>query len=421
MRTIAIVNQKGGCGKTITAINLSAFLARNGHRVLLVDMDPQGHATLGLLKEPDARPGTMYDVFVRASRSEPARLGEIVRPALERLDLAAADVLLSAAPATLAQIDGREYVLATALDEVRDRYDFVIVDCPPHVGLLTFNALYACSEAIVPMEPSFFSLHGLGKVLETFDLVAKHSGHSIAARVLVTLFTGRSPFARAVVDNMRTHMPGRHFETVVRYSIKLAEAASHGVPITEYSRTCAGFEDYRALAAEVLGRDVSEAAVKPAVDEIRADEVPVEEIPAAHQIPVAAANEIPELVSQPDSYGAVHVEAHADDRGYEPARALDSPSITPDGVMFSLEAPSAASVQLVGDFNQWVVDGNEMEPSGPIWRKLVKLDPGRYRYRFVVDGEWRSDPRNGVVEPCPYGGHDSVVVLQPATSDSSRN
>jgi chromosome partitioning protein len=400
MRTIAIVNQKGGCGKTITAINLSAFLAREGHRVLLVDMDPQGHATLGLLKEPDARPGTMYDVFVRASRSEPVRLGEIVRPALDRLDLAAADVLLSAAPATLAQVEGREHVLAGALEEVRDRYDFTIIDCPPHVGLLTFNALYASTEAIVPMEPSFFSLHGLGKVLETFDLVAKHSNHAIAARVLVTLFTGRSAFARAVVDNMRTHMPGRHFETIVRYSIKLAEAASHGVPITEYSRHCAGFQDYQALAGEVLGREERLTASMAVSD---------------------ATEEAGVLAAQPDNYGAVHVEAHADDRGYEPVQAPAGPAITPDGVIFSLEAPSAARVQLVGDFNQWIVEGNEMEASGPIWRKLVKLDPGRYRYRFVVDGEWQSDPRNDTIEPCPYGGHDSVVVLEANVSDSSRN
>src|SRR5207253_318848 len=112
----------------------------------------------------------------------------------------------------------------------------IIIDCPPHVGVLTFNALHACGEAIVPMEPSFFSLHGIAKVLETFDLVATHSGHTIDARVLVTLYTAQSPFVRAVVENMRTHMPGRYFTTVIRRNIKLAEAASHGVPITEYSR-----------------------------------------------------------------------------------------------------------------------------------------------------------------------------------------
>jgi chromosome partitioning protein len=381
MRTIAVVNQKGGCGKTITAINLSAFLARAGHRVLIVDMDPQGHATLGLLKEPDARPGTMYDVFLRSSRGEPAGLGEIVRSVGAHFDLAAADVLLSAAPAALANFNGREHVLAKALDDVRDRYDYVIIDCPPHVGLLTFNALYACTEAIVPMEPSFFSLHGLGKVLETFELVARHSGHDIVPRVLVTLYAGRSPFVKAVVDNMHTHMPGRHFHTIIRYSIKLAEAASHGVPITEYSRHSAGFEDYRALAAEVAG-----------------DEEPIAE-------------------SAPVSGEAVVLAA----RAVESAPAPSAPAVTPDGVMFSIAAPEAERVQLVGDFNQWMLEGNEMEPAGPVWRKIVKLNPGRYRYRYVVDGRWQSDPLNGTVEPCPFGGHDSVLVLDDAASEPSRN
>ena len=255
MRTIAVVNQKGGCGKTITSINLSAFLARERRRVLLIDMDPQGHATLGLLADAASSPLTMYEVFVGGPGGQPTVLRDVIRTVSDNLDVASADVRLSAIPEMLAGVFGRENILGNAFAGIKDRYDYVIVDCPPNVGLLTFNALKACSEAIVPMDPSFFSLHGIGKLLETFDVLARETHHHVAARALVTLYSGRSPFVKAVVDDIRRHLAGRHFETVIRYSVKLAEAASHGVPIVDYCRHCAGYEDYQALTAEILKQD----------------------------------------------------------------------------------------------------------------------------------------------------------------------
>jgi chromosome partitioning protein len=252
MRTIAVVNQKGGCGKTITSINLSAFLARTGRRVLLVDMDPQGHATLGLTTDAARPPRSMYDVLTREVAGAGAHLSEIVRGVFEHLALAPADIFLSAVPEKVAAVQGRENLLAHALAEVRDQYDYVVIDCPPSVGLLTFNALKACSQAIVPMDPSFFSLHGIGKQLETFDVLTRTTGHRIEARVLVTLYSGRTAFVRSVVEELHAHLRGSVFQTIVRHSVKLAEAASHGLPIIEYCKRCAGFDDYRALAAEVM-------------------------------------------------------------------------------------------------------------------------------------------------------------------------
>lgn len=371
MRTIAVVNQKGGCGKSITSINLSAFLAREQRKVLLVDMDPQGHATLGLLTDAAELTRTMYDVFVRRAGRQPTGLRDVIRTARENLDVAPADILLSAIPETFAGLMGRENLLSDAIATVEDHYDYVVVDCPPAVGLLTFNALKACSEAIVPMDPSFFSLHGLGKLLETIDVLAKKADHHIAARVLVTLYSGRSPFARAVLDEVRRHLEGRHFETIIRYSVKLAEAASHGVPIADYCSHCVGFDDYQALAAEVLQQEAGMSTRERVANE-----------------------------------------GHATDAGTEndPAGRF-APTVTSEGVMFTIEAPDAGRVQLAGDFNNWTLDGNDMEATGGVWTKVVKLPPGRYRYRYVVDGRWQNDPLNAAVEPSPYGGHDSVLVM----------
>src|SRR4029077_3654462 len=271
-------------------------------------------------------------------------------------DLAPADILLSAIPEALAGVASRENILARALADLEGRYDYVIVDCPPSVGLLTFNALKACTEALIPMDPSFFSLHGIGKLFETFEMLQRKTGHRISARVLVTLYPGRTPFVKAVVDEVHRHLAGRHFETIVRQSVKLAEAASPGLPITRYATRSAGFEDYQALANEILEQEAV--------------------IPSTEDLGTATA-----------------------------------PAVTPDGVMFTVEAPHAAHVQLAGDFNDWAPDGCEMEPVGRVWKTMLKLAPGRYRYRYVIDGQWRSDPRNAAVAPSPFGGDGSLPLL----------
>ena len=317
MRTIAVVNQKGGCGKTITSINLSAFLALAGRRTLLVDMDPQAHSTLGLSNTQTAPARTMYDVFRAAAGGPDITITDITREVSDRLDLAPADILLSAIPETLAGTAGRENLLRRAFEDLDGRYDYVIVDCPPNVGLLTFNALKACTEAIIPMDPSFFSLHGIGKLFETFELVEKRTGHRIAPRVLVTLYGGRSPFVKAVVDEVHQHLAGEHFETIVRQSVKLAEAASHGVPITTYAPRSVGYEDYHALADEILRQE------PPVMEELATETVARVEAPAAR-----------------------------------------APVVTSEGVVFTVEAPDASRVVLAGDFNGWNPHGGEMEQIG---------------------------------------------------------
>jgi chromosome partitioning protein len=367
MRSIAVVNQKGGCGKTTTAINLAAFLALERRRTLVIDMDPQGHATLGLLTDRFEPSRTMYDVLLQRGNGQAVGLADITRPVHENLHVAPADILLSAVPEALAGRPNRDKVLSEVVDEIRHLYDYVIVDCPPQVGLLTFNALSACSEAIVPVDPSFFSLHGLGKLLETLDVLACKTGHEIAVRALVTLYSGRTQFAREILEEIRRHLSGRSFATVIRHSTKLAEAASHGLPIVGYCSRSAGFEDYEALAAEVLQMETAADRDRDAV--------------------------------------AVPAEPRASVSGAAP------PTVTPDGVVFAVEAPAARSVELVGDFNGWARDGSEMRSMGGVWTRVMPLNPGRYRYRYVIDGQWQHDPLNAELEPTPFGGHNSILVV----------
>jgi chromosome partitioning protein len=371
MRTIAVVNQKGGCGKTITAINLSAFLAKQQRSVLLVDMDPQGHATLGLQTEPPQPGKTISEVLLRESGQQNPGLRDVRNPIFPGLDLVPADIVLSAVSERLSAVPGREHRLAEAIAEVRDQYHYIIVDCPPNVGLLTFNALMACSEAIIPLDPSFFSLHGIGKLLETLDVLARRAHHGIEARALITLYTGRSDFVKEVVADIRKHLTDRVFETLVRFSVKLAEAASHGLPIAAYCRRCVGYEDYQMVTAEIIRQE-------------------------AHWSMLAG-----------DSASSKPVSC---DTGQ--ARAPSAPVSTTEGVVFTLAAPEAHRVQVAGDFNSWEPNGNEMEFSSGVWRKIISLTPGRYRYRYVVDGHWLSDPLNPEVELSPYGDYDSVIDLE---------
>jgi chromosome partitioning protein len=374
MRTIAVVNQKGGCGKTITAINLSAFLAKQQRNVLLIDMDPQGHATLGLQTDPVQPGATISEVLLRESSGGSPGLQDVRRAIFPGLDLVPADIVLSALSDRLSNVPGREYRLAEALADVRDTYHYVILDCPPNVGLLTFNALMACSEAIIPLDPSFFSLHGIGKLMETLDLLARRTDHEIESRALITLYTGRAVFVREIVEDIRKHLPGRVFDTLVRFSVKLAEAASHGLPIVEYCRRCAGYEDYRMVTEEILRQE--------------------------ERWPMLTGNMA--FSKKFEAFNPDHVAAPVP----------SAPVSTSEGVLFTLEAPEARHVQLAGDFNSWEPEGNEMEFGNGVWRTIISLAPGRYRYRFVVDGDWRADPLNPKVECSPYGDYDSVIDLE---------
>ena len=252
MRIIAVANQKGGCGKTTTSVNLAACLAKLNKNVLLVDMDPQGHASLGLNINSGELDRTMYNVLTPNAEKK-ARLDEVIVHVNDNLDLAPANILLSAIEQELSGKPEREAKLFQAISlMVTDKtYDFVIIDCSPSLGLLTFNALRASSELISPVETGFYSLHGISRLLETVNLIEKQLKNKIEVKALITMFDRRTRFAQEVRDEIYKYFSGRVFDSVIHNNVKLKEASSFGMPAVGYDKNCRGAKDYMSLAEEV--------------------------------------------------------------------------------------------------------------------------------------------------------------------------
>jgi chromosome partitioning protein len=359
MRVIAIVNQKGGCGKTTTAVNLAGCLAADGARVLVVDLDPQAHATLGLGFDPETLDENLFEVLSDADGA--AKLERVIVEVTPQLSLAPSSIVLSALEQRLAaeRIETRTERLASALDTLPDRFDYVLIDCPPNVGLLTFNALRAAGEVIVPLETSHFAIHGVQKLLETIGLLAERVGHELSVRVLPTLYDGRTRFARETLGRIREMFKDLCFDTVIRLNVKLREAAGRGTPICNYAASANGSIDYAALAVEV-------AASAPAERGVTLGPAPAE---AAREVVVR----------------------------YRDAAAND--------------------VRIAGDFNGWVPDKGvrsliESDGETRVWTKILRLPPGTYQYRYVVDGEWRDDPENPERESSAVGSRNSVLRVR---------
>ena len=250
-RTIAIANQKGGVGKTTTAINLSACLAEAGQRVLTIDFDPQGNATTGLGLEKEQIEDTVYELLLGDCTLEHC----LMRDVQENLDVLPSDSNLAGAEIELLDVENKESVLNGYLETIRDQYDFIIIDCPPSLSLLTINALVAADTVLVPIQCEYYALEGLSQVLRTIGLVRKKMNPSLELEgVVFTMYDARTNLSLQVVENVKQNLNERIYKTIIPRNVRLAEAPSHGMPINLYDSRSTGAESYRLLAAEVISR-----------------------------------------------------------------------------------------------------------------------------------------------------------------------
>lgn len=361
MRIIAIANQKGGCGKTTTAINLAACLSANNRRVLLIDLDPQAHATLGLNVKPDLN---IYNVLSKMTNKK-ADLREIIRKVGENFYLAPSGIILSTLEQELAGEIGRESRLWETLNNSNGDYDYILIDCPPNLGILTINAIRSSREIIVPVEASRFSIEGVAQLIEIINLVKDRLNHDVDYGVLVTNFDSRLRHSFKILERIKTTFKDRVFSNIIHVNVKLKEAQNEGRHIFNYDKYCRGAKDYFSLSRELITQEKE----------------PQKAVPLAERMEQILKEELPKMT---------------------------------DEVVFSVSAPEAKEVYVTGDFNDWKLDdNNRMVMRGGRWEKRMRLFSGQYHYRFVIDGKWTEDPNNSIKEMNPYGEMNSVVEVKP--------
>ncbi len=251
-RIIAIANQKGGVGKTTTAINLSASLAEKGRKVLAIDMDPQGNLSSGLGLDKNTIEGTIYDMIIGEADVEEV----IHKDTIENLDILPSNVDLSAVEIEMIDVESKEFVVKNAIQKVRDNYDYVIIDCPPSLSLLTVNAMTTADSVLVPIQCEYYALEGLSQLIHTVELVKDRLNPVLEIEgVVFTMYDARTNLSLQVVENVKENLEQNIYKTIIPRNIRLAEAPSYGTPINQYDPRSSGAESYMRLAEEVISRE----------------------------------------------------------------------------------------------------------------------------------------------------------------------
>jgi len=402
MRTIAIANQKGGCGKTTVSINLAACLAREGRRTLLIDMDPQGHCALGLAVPEEQIEVSVFDVLTQGPNGERVEITRSIWQITANFDLSPATTSLAQFDPLVQGMSDAEDRLTEALSGVSDRYDFAVIDCPPHIGLLTRNALNAACEILIPVDTGYFSLQGLGKQLDTIEAIRAGREQPLEIRVLANLYDVRTKLGREILNELKRKYGPFMCSTFINFNTKLREGASFGQPITEYDPSSMGYRDFVRLAREIVAAGGPE--MEPTTLLRQADDLAerAEQLLATSQplFPV-------------DSDQAQVFEPASPEEIQEKIELIYGVQTTDAGVVFATFAPGAQQVHVAGDFNNWSPEATPMTQNGREGGFLatLPLPPGRYRYRYIIDGRWVNDPNNQYVESNPYGELDSIVEV----------
>lgn len=463
MHTIAIVNQKGGCGKTTTAINLAGVFAGRGHRTLLVDMDPQSHCAAGLAI-PENRIDLHIGDAMLACDDAPVDPTRLLWRVSRNLDLAPSTLRLAALEASRGELSGKadaERRLAQVLTRFDGQYDVCLIDCSPAIGMLAFNALVAADEVLIPVETGFFSLQGATKQISTIKSIGKRLGVAPVHRVLATMYDPESVLSKDLLEELRRRFTNKLIPVVIRYDQSLRESASFGQPVTEYAPDSQGARDYMELAAWLTANSLSkgeswrtELAAEPGamIDPIARQETAASVEPPPTPLPANRAADMAsramkmharqadtsELVNSetpPVAHAGSMIENKAREPVLPPISALSSPpppplappppqashspmafgpQITPSGVMFRVPASIGRSVAVAGEFNQWMPERTPMRlnPTTGALEGFAFMPPGcACQYRLVIDGNWVADPYNPSIAPNPFGGTNSLISI----------
>lgn len=357
MNVLCVSNQKGGCGKTTTAINLAASLASLGKKSLVIDLDPQAHATFGLGVRQERGDASMYNVLTEQSDKKRRFLEDVILPIDERLDLAPSHILLSTIEQEFTNKDESVSKLYQVLLSLSFPYDAVVIDCPPSLGFLTFNALRAAQTVIVPIELSSFSLMGVDKLLSMIELIRVKLQYTPKVYALPTMVDERTKFSKHMIHEIGQAFGDHILDGAVHQAVAVKESQARGVPVWRHAPKSRAALDYRALAQEIVTK----------------------------------------TLSQPSPYQTAQQQALETQTG--PLRD------------FTFKTQGANEVHLVGDFNDWKISRDSLlwQKEEGVWQKRLHLGPGHHRYKFVVDGRWVTDPANDRMEPNPYGDVDSVL------------
>ena len=363
MKVIAVANRKGGCGKTTTAINLSACLAKKSFRVLLLDLDPQGHASLGLnAYQQDAR--DMYHVITRQAKLEEI----IITDVFPGLDVAPATLTLAAVEHLPFEHGGREALLEQPLAAVRSRYDYVVVDCPPSLGLLSMNALSAADLVLIPIEMSRFGVAGVERMYETVALIREREEREIPIRVLPTLVDTRTRLCRHFLREVWQRFADDVSPGAVLYTVRLRESVNSGVPIVAYDPASPAATQYDALADELMA-----------------------------------------VLRGERTFADPTTQMTAIGRALEQARNRAVQDVRRN-VILRFPGFAGKDVRVAGDFNNWEPDQDiTTRSSDGAVEKVLKLQPGVYQYRLVVDGQWQDDASNPDRMQNLMGGYNSLL------------
>ena len=397
MKIISIANQKGGCGKTTTAINLATALGLNKKRVLLIDLDAQAHASLGLDIESQ---DSLYNV-ISSLTPRKLKIENIIKRVEDTFDIAPSNILVGTLEQELADEIGRELKLLEIVKTVRDQYDYILIDCPPSLGILTINAIRVSDEVVIPVETSRFSLQGVDHLMDIITLVRERLDHEVKCRVLITMFDSRLRHSFAMFETFKEKFGALLFDTIVHINVKLKESAVSGRPVAFFDQYSRGSKDYYTLAKELLLIEKQEREEGAPGEK----EVPAESEPAPQEV-----TQTEEVVLETMQGRTPSLEPFSEKMQETVAKEAQEFFTT----RFAIDALGAKSVYVTGSFNDWSLDDEcRLKETDGQWEVRIPLKAGFYKYQFIVDGVWKEDPGNPRQERNSFGDINSLIQVNP--------